>query len=70
MFLPATHKHTYIHLMPGVGLDEERVLEFTNVTITPKPLIVPGDLFINFDMEVRGSLPESIQVRSSVLTLI
>ncbi|XP_067944569.1 uncharacterized protein [Watersipora subatra] len=54
----------------GVGLDEERVLEFTNVTITPKPLIVPGDLFINFDMEVRGSLPESIQIDADVYKIM
>lgn len=40
----------------------EETLLLSNISLSPSPLIAPGNLHINFDAEVKKQLPESIQI--------
>jgi hypothetical protein len=49
--------------------DSEMVLNFGNLTVSPKPLIAPGDMLVNFYADVLQKLPANMQVSFNVYRL-
>lgn len=40
--------------------DKYTVLRLSNITAGPDPLIAPGDMYFNFNMDIRKRLPRNI----------